>query len=162
MTATALRTAAEYRTEAQAHRAEQARSIANSDSDGFLSQWASGRLAAQAAFAAQVAEADGMIQNVALFLNGALASTNQKSGQYGLYWVLDDAATAAFGKRFFNPSGARDGLARDAAKGFTYGTVRIPAVEVRGQVTEDATAVREGRYEIVATDGAYADHANAR
>lgn len=160
--ATALRTAAEYRALAAEHDAERARSIRDSDTDGFLSQWALGRLASQYLYAASVAEAGGVIETFALFLNGEIASTRQKSGDYGFYWVLNDAAAEAFGKRFFTPSGARDGIERDRARGFTYGPIRVPAIEVRGEVREDYRAIEEGRIEVVATDGAYADQPNAK
>lgn len=163
-------TPAELRAEATAHEREAADSFARSDTDGFLSQWASRVNASEARMKADLLEAGGVHDDVALFLNGELASTHQGFGQYGEYWVLNDAAAEAFGKRFYSPSKARDAIARDRRRGFTYGTIVVKAhVEVRGSgnglagaltvrpgVYSDVEALRSGDFIIKATDGAFA------
>ena len=100
------------------------------DTDGFLSQWASGISAEKYRAQARLAENNGKITYEVLFYEGKLASTHEKKGQYGWFWVLNDEATAAYGKRFFSGSQAKNAAERDRAKGFTYG-----AVEVDGYVT---------------------------
>jgi hypothetical protein len=69
------KTAAEYRTEAQGHRQEAADSWERSDTDGFVSQWASGVLAREAELKAEIAEAGGRAEFPALFdLDGNLVA----------------------------------------------------------------------------------------
>lgn len=152
-----LRTAAEYRTAAAAARKAEADSWDRSDTDGFLSQWASKEMARRYDHLAAVAEDGGQMNTLALFLNGELASTDQRNGTYGLYWILNDKAAAAFGKRFFNGSRAKNATERDRAKGFTYGTIRANAFEHprTGMATLDYDAVKNGEFEVIATDGAY-------
>lgn len=139
------------------------------DTDGFLSQWAS-RLSAQK-HRAQAALIDdgGTIETLAVFtLDGQIASAHQGFGQYGEYWVLNDAAAEVYGKRFFSPSKARPGVAyrNDRAKGFVFGFIRVAAyVKVAGSgtglgglysaqvvtlpVVED---LKSGNYVVVSTD----------
>lgn len=151
-----LRTADEYRAAAASARKAEAESWERSDTDGFLSQWASSQMARRYDHLASVAENGGRMQHLTLFLNGELASTNQKSGDYGLYWVLNDGAAEKFGKRFFNSSKAKNGVARDKARGFTYGYIEAPAYEDKGSNAQiDWNAVSDGDFTIVATDGAY-------
>lgn len=151
-----LRTAEEYRAAAASSRKAEAESWERSDTDGYLSQWASSQMAHRYDRLAKIAEDGGKINVLALFLNGTVASLDQRDGQYGFYWILNDAAEAEFGKRFFNPSKAKNATDRDKARGFTYGYVRVDAFEDRNSNAQpDFAALKEGRYEIVATDGAY-------
>lgn len=129
-----MSTPAELRAEAQ--RADQAAadSFERSDTDGFLSQWASSITARKLRAQAELAEAGGLTETSALFnLDGTVASTHQGEGQWGPYWVLNDAAAERYGKRFYSPSRARSMATRRAnnrRKGFTVGRV-----SVRGYVT---------------------------
>lgn len=149
-----LRTADEYRAAAAAARKSSAESWERSDTDGFLSQWAADTMATRYDFLAQVAEDGGKIEHIVLFFQGKIASTDQRDGQYGYYWILNDEAAEAYGKRFFNPSKAKDNYARDRARGITYGTVRVDAVEDSrtGQAREDWDALKAGNFEIISTD----------
>jgi len=122
-------TAQELRDQAARCDQEAADSFERCDTDGFLSQWASGITARKLRAQAELAENGGLMQVCALFnLDGTVASTHYGSGQYGPYWVLNDAAALAYGKRFYSPSGARKAARRNAndrAKGFTCGTIRV-------------------------------------
>lgn len=169
-TSTPTDTATALRAEAAEWDQCAADSFERSDTDGFLSQWASGLTAQKLRAQAALAEAGGMIEARALFnLDGTVASTHYGYGEYGPYWVLNDVATAAYGKRFLNPSKARKAATRKrnmAAKGFTVGTIRVRGyVDIVGSgtglsgcasarvttlpVVDD---LREGRFEIVGTD----------
>lgn len=151
-------TAEEFRALAKQATEERAASWERSDSDGFLSQWASGVMANRYLDAAQVADDGWKVNRLALFFNGKLASNDQRDGQYGFYWILNDEAAEAYGKRFYSPSKAKRGVRADRLRGFTYGTIRVDAFwsSRKGQIFEDFTAIKEGRFEIIATDGAYA------
>ena len=100
-------TAQDLRDRAARARQASAESWERSDTDGFLSQWASDTMARRYSDAADVAEAGWKINVLALFYNGEIASTDQRDGQYGFYWILNDATAEAFGKRFYNPSKAK-------------------------------------------------------
>lgn len=167
---TAPAAATDLRTEAAEWDRCAAESFERSDTDGFLSQWASGITARKLRAQADLAEAGGMIEIEALFnLDGTVASTHYGYGQYGPYWRLNDVATAHYGKRFLNPSKARKAATRKRnmqAKGFTVGTIKVRGyVDIVGSGTglsgcasaQVATLpvvddLREGRYEIVGTD----------
>lgn len=127
-------TATEHREVAAAHEKEAAASFERCDTDGFLSQWASGITASKHRAEADLADNDGLIECLALFdTEGNVVSTHQGFGQYGEYWVLNDEAAEKYGKRFFSPSEAQKpgvAYARDRAKGFVFGYV-----SVRGYVT---------------------------
>lgn len=163
--------ASDLRAQAAEHDAAAAESFDRCDTDGFLSQWAHGITAQKLRAQADLNEAGGMIEVPALFnLDGTIASTHYGYGEWGPYWVLNDAATAHYGKRFVNPSKARKEATRARnmrAKGFTVGLVKVRGrVDIAGSGTGlsgCATArvvtvpsvedLRDGRYEVVSTDG---------
>ena len=124
----------ELRDQAAAADQAAADSFERSDTDGFLSQWASGMTARELRAKADLVEAGGTVETSALFnLDGTIASTHYGHGQYGPFWVLNDDAAARYGRRFFNPSQARKPAterANNRRKGFTVGAVRV-----RGTVT---------------------------
>jgi hypothetical protein len=140
------------------------------DTDGFLSQWASGMTARKQRAQADLLEAGGMIEMSALFnLDGTVASTHRAYGEYGAYWVLNDTASMRFGKRFFRPSKAQKAAIRrknNAAKGFAEGIIRVAGyVDIVGSGTglagcasayvatlPSVDALKAGDYEIVSTD----------
>lgn len=69
------KTAADYRTEARQHRQDAADSWERSDTDGCVSQWASGVLAREADLKAEIAENGGKAEFPALFdLDGNLVA----------------------------------------------------------------------------------------
>lgn len=152
-----LNTGDEYRAQAKACMEERFRSMADSDTDGYLSQWASGQMASRYHALADLADNGGVMDTLALFFNGELASTDQRNGQYGLYWVLNDAAAAAYGKRFFNGSRSLlKSVKLDRAKGFTFGTLRVAAaVDRNSRAYPNREAIHAGAFEVVCTDGAY-------
>ena len=101
----------------------------------------------------ELAEQDWKTDVQVLVFNGKVASGEPRQGQYGLYYVLSDEAAAAYGKRFFNPSNARNARERDSAKGFTYEDVKVPVtpsrdgtdftIETRGLVGQDISVLRD-------------------
>lgn len=179
------RTAAEWAAEAVRLDAEAtgrhqaaADSFDRCDTDGFLSQWASGISGRLAAAKAEIARNHGYVEARALFhvggeLDGQVASTHEHYGQWGMCWVLNDAAAQRFGKRFFSPSKARSDAKRranNAAKGFSTGAIRVAGyAKIDGSGTglsgaascyvatfPSVEALKAGDFEIVATD-VYAD-----
>lgn len=127
-------TAEQHREAAEAARKSAAESFERCDTDGFLSQWASGLTAQKHDAEARLLEAGGVMDCMVLFLNGELASTHQGFSQFGEYWVLNDEAAEKFGKRFYSPSKSlKNPIARDRARGFTYGNVLVRAyVDIKG------------------------------
>lgn len=93
-----------------------------SDTDGFLSQWASDSMARHCDACANLCDTQGIQTRKALFrLDGSLASTQLVSTQYGVAWRTTDG-------QWVNPSHAKKGVTRYRnlkAKGYTLGTVRI-------------------------------------
>jgi len=156
----------QWREKAKGSRQSAADSWERSDTDGFMSQWASGLMASEYELKAQLAEAGGLTTTRALFFAGTdkVASTHFAQGQWGGYWVLNDEAAAQFGKRFLNESKASTGEKQRAAmvkKGFTVGRVRVKgyvamyganAVSVRAGTFPDIDALKAGEYEVVETD----------
>lgn len=155
------------RAEATAHEAKAAESFDRCDTDGFLSQWADGISAQRKRAEADLMEAGGTAEFTALFhLDGTVASTHSAYGQWGQYWVLNDAAAERYGKRFYSPSKAMDEKRRDAndaKKGFHVGTIRCSArvdivangtglagaASARVAVLPNVTALRAGEYVVV-------------
>ena len=154
----------QWREKARGNRKAAAESWERSDTDGFMSQWASGVMADEYETCAVLAEDGGLTTTRALFFAGTdkVASTHQGEGQWGTYWVLNDEAAAAHGKRFLSESKASTGEKQRAAmvkKGFTIGRVRVKGyVALRGKYTvsagifPDVDALRAGEYEVVETD----------
>lgn len=117
-----------------AEEAEQRReeSWDRSDTDGFMSQWASGLAADEHRLAAQIAEAGGRAWFPALFdLDGNLVAAKLIDGRYGLVWGLlesDDPDSPFTG--WFNPSRALDddrARRNNAKKGYYVGGVMARA-----------------------------------
>lgn len=145
-----------------------------SDTDGFLSQWASGLNAQEHEAWADLLDNGGKTRmRVLMNLDGTVASTHLAYGQYGAYWVLNDAAAARYGKRFFNESEAAKASRRQkthAAKGFTFGTIEVEgyvtlsgggtglsgAASVRVVTLASIDALKAGDYTVVIADN-YAD-----
>jgi hypothetical protein len=123
-----------------------------SDTDGFMSQWASGLGAAKLRYEADIADQGGRAHFPALFdTAGNLVAAKLIDTQYGLSWALlasDNPQARIIG--WFNPSRARKAatrLANDTRKGYTVGTIMAPAyVDFRGSnaVSVRPVAVRSG------------------
>jgi hypothetical protein len=128
------KTAEQYRAEAAAHEQERAASFERCDTDGFVSQWASGVSADKARLAAEVAEAGGVWEFEAIFdLEGNHVPAKEIKTQYGWSWMLLDGEGQRTG--WFNPSQARNpatARANNAKKGFYLGTVKFAATVVLG------------------------------
>jgi hypothetical protein len=165
-------TAEQWRAKAVGSRQSAAESWERSDTDGFMSQWASGVMAQEYEAKATLAEDGGLTTTRALFFagTGEVASTHFAYGQWGGYWVLNDEATEAFGKRFLSESKASTGEKQRAflvKKGFTVGRVRVKgyvatkganATSVRAGIFPDIDALKAGEYEVIETDIAPGEH----
>jgi hypothetical protein len=169
-------TAVALRAEAAEAEARVQESWDRSDTDGFLSQWAGSMTAMKLRAQAKLEESGGLIEVRALFnLDGTVASTHYGYGDWGGYWVLNDEATARYGKRFVSPSKAQKAATRRRnmrAKGFTVGTVRVRGyVDIVGSGTGLSGCVtarvatlpsiadlKAGDFEIVSTDSDRDDH----
>lgn len=158
-------TAERYREMAKECRKRSAESWERSDTDGFLSQWASDVMANEYDMLADLVDDGGMIETRALFtLDGVIASVDQRDGQFGPYWLLNDGATYFYGKRFFSESQAGTAARRaanNAKKGFVFGIVRVRGqVEMVGQSCTSVRPVyrpvwedlRDGKFEVVTTN----------
>lgn len=128
-------TADEYRALAGRQSAAADESFERSDTDGFLSQWASNLTASVYLAKAHLAENGWMVAVEALFdLDGNLVPAVYVSGQYGMVWrLLDPTCWETAWSRtigWFSPSKAEKNERRiknDAKKGFYVGVVRAPA-----------------------------------
>lgn len=107
------------------------------DTDGFLSQWASGINAEKYRLQADIAENGGVWHFPALFdLEGNLVPAREVRGQYGSFWSLLDADGNRTGGTFSESRAQNEKirLRNDARKGFYVGLVLAPArVVTRGQ-----------------------------
>lgn len=107
-------------------------SFERSDTDGFLSQWASGLTAQKHRLDADILEDGGTISTRALFdLNNTLVPAKLINTRYGLTWALLESADPDSGfVGFVNRSSARSAARRDATmakRGYREGFVRVPA-----------------------------------
>lgn len=122
------KTAAEWKAEASASRQRSAESWERSDTDGFLSQWASDQMAGRYDHLASIAE-DGGTMLVTAFVDlatGELVKGEVEQGQYGAFYRPFDPE---HGLVFF--SHARSAATREvnnAKKGVREVTVRVPAL----------------------------------
>jgi hypothetical protein len=135
-TATGQAEADRLRASARQHEADVIESRDRCDTDGFLSQWASGRMAGLDYLAAEIAEAGGKWDFGGLFdLEGNLVPAIRLQNRYdGWSWKLLDERGRCAG--WFNESKAKTEERRVAAhakQGFYVGRVRVPAkAEMQG------------------------------
>lgn len=117
------KTADEWRATMRRHHSDAADSFERCDTDGFLSQWASGVNAAHAETCAELADANGRATFPALFdLNGNHVPARQVPTRYGVSWRTETG--------WHNPSEAKSGARRHAAdtrKGLVMGTIECDA-----------------------------------
>lgn len=167
-------TAEEWRAKARGSEEARSDSWERSDTDGFMSQWASGLMAQEYLLCADLAEKNGLTETTALFdaETGEVASTHLHDGQWGLAWVLNDAAAQKYGRRFLNRSTAQDPAKRHAAllkKGFTVGLIRVAGhVQMQGANVTSVRPVtlavieelKAGNYEVLTTNVGPEDRRN--
>ena len=128
----AEKTGDEWRDQAAKARQSEQESYERSDTDGFMSQWASGLTSREYEMKAVIADNGGLSEFSALFdLEGNLIPAKYIETRYGWSWALldSDEPTASF-KGFFSPSRAQTDsyrIANDAKKGYYVGTVKAPA-----------------------------------
>lgn len=116
----------EWRAMAQECYKREAESFERSDTDGFLSQWASTVTARLYSTLADVAENDGnwTFQVLADADGNVIEGAREVKTRFGWSWVLPDGS-------WFNPSRAQNDEKRqatDLAKGFQFIDVEKPAV----------------------------------
>lgn len=148
-TTTATTEGDKLRARAQECRQRSADSWDRSDTDGFMSQWASDATARKYDTEAEVADAGGMWDFAALFdaETGALVPAKTIQTRYGSCWaLLDPTNPQASFLGFFNESSARKATTRaknNRAKGYTIGTIRAAAqVRLVGTTCLTAAVVR--------------------
>lgn len=163
------KTAAEWRAMATRAQQERAESWERSDTDGFLSQWASDVCAREYLTCADLIEQGGMTEMQVPFVDGEVASTDYREGQFGWYWFLTVEAARVVGKRYFTPSSANKAKTRRAnnlKKHVTMGTIRVRGeVVMRGNryhvspyIVAAEDALRAGDYEVISTDDDTTDY----
>lgn len=118
------------RQQARDARKRSADSWERSDTDGFVSQWASNITADELIMKAELIEAGGSYERDLLFdLDGNLVMAKEIETRYGWAWMImdpDNPKGSALG--FFNESKARKAetkIKNDAAKGYYVGRGRI-------------------------------------
>ena len=137
-----MTTPAELRAQAAENDRRAQESWERSDTDGFLSQWASGITARLQRRQAEILENGGKADFPALFdaETGELVPAKLVETRYGLAWgiLADDNPRSRF-VAWFNESSARKGATRlrnDRRKGYTVGRVLAPAkAEIMGSGT---------------------------
>jgi hypothetical protein len=126
----AVQEAERLREQAAQHERDAHESFDRCDTDGALSQWASGLNASKDRLQADITEAGGLWVFPALFdLDGNLAPAKAVYNQFGRGWLLLDEHDRPTG-RWFNESNARNDVTyvrNNAKKGFYVGLVRVPA-----------------------------------
>lgn len=103
------KTAAEYRDSAAKHLADREESFQRCDTDGFLSQWASGLSASLDRAKAEIREHGDTAEFVGLYDGNRRVAARIIESQFGhtirLSWLLSDAEAAKYGRQFV-PTGS--------------------------------------------------------
>jgi len=95
------KTAAELRSEAERHDRNAEESFERCDTDGFLSQWASGLTASKKRLQADIEDNGGLAEFLTLFdLDGRWVPCKMIRTQYGTRWALLDPVTGKFTGEF--------------------------------------------------------------
>jgi len=152
-TAEMLAQAAKYRDEARGNDRDAQESYERCDTDGFLSQWAHGQMADRYYRAADILEAGGCAEFIALFdLEGNLVPAKYIQTRYGWSWALLEVSPDEKIQRivgWFNESRAKNAeTARknNEKKGYRLGKVRAACF----------LNLRDGH--VVRTDGEYSSN----
>ena len=101
--------------EAAAARNEQAKSDSweRSDTDGFVSQWASGITADLNREKARISRQEGLDTFNGLYSGDTRIRAKIVNGQYGSVWLIDDCDQHLTGGRKFIPTGSRSRVQRE-------------------------------------------------
>lgn len=127
------KTAAEWLEQAEASERRVQESWERSDTDGFMSQWASGTMAREYRTCARLAEQNGTWEFEALFdLDGNYVPAKYIESQFGWTYALLNAEQGGRGRYlgFVNPSNAKNPATRRRnmeKKGYRFGKVRARA-----------------------------------
>lgn len=120
----------DLRAQARGNRASAQESYERSDTDGFLSQWASGITASELLLKADLIESGGSYERDVLFdLEGNVVLAKEIETRYGWSWMIldpDNPRGSAIG--WFNESKAKNPerkRAADARKGYYVGRAMI-------------------------------------
>lgn len=103
-----MKTASEYRVDAAKHAQNQQESFERCDTDGFLSQWASGINSQKASLNADIVDAGGVSKFTGLYEGERRVKAKMFESQYGWAWVMSDDEIdliAQRGKKFL-PTGS--------------------------------------------------------
>ena len=100
-----MTTAKEYRKMAEDAEQQSADSFERCDTDGFLSQWASGLTAQKYRLQANIEDNGGAAWFVGLYAGSERVPAKQIPTPYGVAWLLRDDAAAKYGR--FVPVGAK-------------------------------------------------------
>lgn len=120
--------AADFRAAARDENERRIRSIQDSDTDGFLSQWAHQQIEQRYLAYAATCEARGRIQVPTLFRDGQPVVTRLIDGQYGTSWgVVGDNGRIAEYIGMSHASTDKRQAAHYAKKGYTLGEVLVAA-----------------------------------
>lgn len=143
---TTITTPDQLRAEAAQHEQDAHDSFDRCDTDGFLSQWASGQMAGLKRMQATIAERGGTYTFPALFdLDGNIVAAKLIDGRYGPVWgVLADDDPSGRVVEWVTAFPVRESTMR--RKGYYEGEVDAPAYAVhRGSNVCTVTAVAERR-----------------
>lgn len=96
-----METAEQLRQKAQEFRERAAESFHRCDTDGFLSQWASGISAQEMNLQADIIENGGKDCFNGLYdVDGKRVPAKMIDGQFGMVWILREDASIRFGRKF--------------------------------------------------------------
>jgi hypothetical protein len=90
----------ELRDQAAAARREATESFERCDTDGFLSQWASGLTASKLDLEADIREAGGRAGFVGLYEGDRRVAARKIETRFGMCWLLRDDEQKRFGRKF--------------------------------------------------------------
>ena len=101
--------------EAEAARSEQAKhdSFERCDTDGFVSQWASGITSQLSRAKARISRQEGIDTFSGLYSGDTRVRAKIVNGQYGSVWLIDDCDQHLTGGRKFIPVGSNSRVQRE-------------------------------------------------
>lgn len=155
-----MTTAEEWRAKAAAAENNAAESFERCDTDGFVTQWASGVTASQYRLQAEITENGGWELQALFDLDGNLLAAKELETAYGWSWgILENDDPSSRIVKWFNPSKAATPEKRrvnNAKKGIYVGTIKTDKVkaELGGSGTGLSGALSVRAY-VRRTDGGF-------